>query len=127
MLRFPKWGGVKVKSKRCHIGEGVIFDSMYPEEIVIEDHAHVTMRCIVLTHNFDTKNTGTGYWSKGHVHICEGAFIGANTVICNTVRIGKWSVVGAGSVVTKDIPDYEVWGGNPARFIKKREGFDIEG
>ena len=29
--------------------------------------------------------------------------------------------VGAGSVVTKDIPDYEVWAGNPARFIKKRE------
>lgn len=122
-VKFSKLGGVNVKGSRCHIGEGVIFDSLYPEEIVIENHVHVTMRCIILTHNFNTKNRGTKYWSKGHVHICEGAFIGANTVICNTVRIGKWAVVGAGSVVTKDIPDYEVWGGNPAHFIKKRDVF----
>ena len=35
--------------------------------------------------------------------------------------IGEGAVVGAGFVVTKDIPDYEVWAGNPARFIRKRE------
>ena len=50
----------------------------------------------------------------------DNCFIGANTVICNPVTIGANSVVGAGSVVTKDIPDNEIWGGNPAHFIKKR-------
>lgn len=41
-------------------------------------------------------------------------------VICNAVRIGENAIVGAGSVVTKDIPDNEIWAGNPARFIRKR-------
>ena len=39
--------------------------------------------------------------------------------ICKSVTIGVHSVVGAGSVVTKDIPDYEVWCGVPAKFVKK--------
>ena len=43
-----------------------------------------------------------------------------NTIICNSVRIGKGAIVGAGSVVTKDIPPYQVWAGNPAHFIKER-------
>lgn len=53
------------------------------------------------------------------VYIKEGAFIGAQSIILKGVTIGKRSVVGAGSVVTKSIPDGEVWGGNPARFIRK--------
>lgn len=55
------------------------------------------------------------------VHICEGAFIGACAIILKGVTVGKHSIVGAGSVVTKDIPDNEVWAGNPAKFIKKIE------
>lgn len=48
------------------------------------------------------------------------AFIGTNTIVCADVTIGEGAVVGAGSIVTKDIPPYEIWAGNPARFIKKR-------
>lgn len=44
-----------------------------------------------------------------------------NTLVVKPVTIGKNSIVGAGSIVTKDIPDNEVWAGNPARFIRKRE------
>lgn len=53
--------------------------------------------------------------------IKEGAFIGAHSIILKGVTIGKHSIVGAGSVVTKDIPDGEVWAGNPAHFIKRLE------
>lgn len=119
MLNYPNWG-VNIVDNHCFVGEGIIFDSLYPEQITIEKHAHLTMRCIVLTHHLDTTDAGIR-WRKGKVHICEGAFIGANSIICNSVRIGKWAIVGAGSVVTKDIPDHEIWGGNPARFIKKRD------
>ena len=53
------------------------------------------------------------------VIIKKGAFIGGHSIILKGVEIGEYAVVGAGSVVTKNIPDNEVWGGNPAKFIKK--------
>ena len=55
------------------------------------------------------------------VLIKEGAFIGACSIILKGVTIVKHSVIGAGSVVTKDVPDYEIWAGNPAVFIRKIE------
>ena len=51
--------------------------------------------------------------------IREGAFIGAHAIILKGVTIGRHSVVGAGSVVTRDVPDNEIWGGNPAKYIKQ--------
>lgn len=53
------------------------------------------------------------------IHINEGVFIGAHSIILKGVEIGKYSVVGAGSVVASDIPAGEIWAGNPAKFIKK--------
>ena len=55
----------------------------------------------------------------GNVHVGEGAWIGAGTTIIPGVKIGKWSVVGAGSVVTKDIPDGVLAVGNRCKVIKK--------
>lgn len=49
----------------------------------------------------------------------DDVFIGAGCYIMKGVTIGEKSIVAAGSVVTKSIPKMEVWGGNPARFIKK--------
>ncbi len=43
----------------------------------------------------------------------------ANAVIVGNVHIGSNSVIGAGSVVLSDVPENEIWAGNPARFIKK--------
>lgn len=55
------------------------------------------------------------------IHIKSGAFIGAHSIILKGVTIGNNSVIGAGSVVTKDIPNNEIWGGNPVRYIKTIE------
>lgn len=63
------------------------------------------------THNYD----------RGKVHICSGAYLGMCTLVVKPVTIGKNAIVGAGSVVTKNIPDNEVWAGNPAHFIRKIE------
>jgi acetyltransferase-like isoleucine patch superfamily enzyme len=51
--------------------------------------------------------------------IDDFAWIGGNSIILKGIRIGKGGVVGAGSVVTKDIPDLTLYAGNPAKFIKK--------
>jgi acetyltransferase-like isoleucine patch superfamily enzyme len=55
---------------------------------------------------------------KEKVIIGPKSFIGSNVIILKGVSIGEGSVVGAGSVVTHSIPSYELWAGNPARFIK---------
>lgn len=51
--------------------------------------------------------------------ICDDVFIGCRSIILKGVTIGARSIIAAGSVVTKDVPADEIWGGNPAQFIKK--------
>ena len=53
------------------------------------------------------------------VKIGKGAFIGAGVTILKGVEIGECSIIGAASVITKNVPPYEIWAGNPAKFIKK--------
>lgn len=48
----------------------------------------------------------------------KGASIGANATILAGITIGENSLIGAGSVVTKDVPENEIWIGNPAKFLK---------
>ena len=111
-----------MKDENCtFIGEGVIFDSLYPANIEIGAHVHVTMGCIFLTHSLDTSISNGIVWKQSRIKIGEYAFIGARTIICSNVEIGENSIIGAGSVVTKNIPPNEIWAGNPARFIKKRK------
>lgn len=51
----------------------------------------------------------------------DEAVIGGNVTVLPHIKIGKRAIIGAGSVVTEDIPEGEVWVGNPARFLKKVE------
>jgi acetyltransferase-like isoleucine patch superfamily enzyme len=47
----------------------------------------------------------------------EGCTIGANAVVVAGHNVGRWAMIGAGAVVTRNIPDYTLWFGNPARFV----------
>lgn len=112
-----RMAGVNIKGK-CWIGEDVIFDSMYPENIEIDEGALIAMRSIILSHFYDHVNDK---FIKGHVHIGKRAYIFANSIICQPCTIGDYSLVAAGGVVTKDIPPRQIWGGVPIKFIKERE------
>lgn len=58
--------------------------------------------------------------------IKKHAFIGAHSIILKGVTIGEGAVIGAGSVVTKNVDDFEIWAGNPARFIRRlRKSEDV--
>lgn len=61
---------------------------------------------------------------KGDTVIGNDVWLGRESVVMPGVKIGDGAIIAAYSVVTKDIPPYSVFGGNPARFIKKR--FDDE-
>lgn len=106
------------------MGEGIVLDTNYPEDIIIEEGVTLTTRCIIVTHFVEIDNNEQRHYSRGKVVIKKKAYIGANTVICKPVTIGEGAIIGASSVVTKDIPPFEVWAGNPARFIRKREKND---
>ena len=63
-------------------------------------------------------------WHSKKTTIGNDVWIGVKAIIKAGVSIGDGAVIGAGSVVTKDVPAYEIWGGNPAKLIRKR--FDDE-
>jgi acetyltransferase-like isoleucine patch superfamily enzyme len=56
----------------------------------------------------------------GEIHVGEDVWIGSHSVILKGVTIGKGSVIGACSLVNKSIPEYQIWAGCPARFIRNR-------
>jgi acetyltransferase-like isoleucine patch superfamily enzyme len=56
-------------------------------------------------------------WEVGPIRVRYGAAIGANSTILPGVTIGRWSMVGSGSVVTRDVPDHALVLGNPARRV----------
>lgn len=81
--------------------------------VFIADHNHkyADLSMPVCKQDVDCKNTDM-------VIIGEGSWLGTNVVVVGNVRIGKHCVIGANAVVTKDIPDYSVAVGIPAKVIK---------
>lgn len=56
-------------------------------------------------------------WTVGRTHVRLGAALGAGTIVITGVTIGRWALVGSGTVVTRDVPDYALLVGNPGRVI----------
>ena len=91
--------------------------------VCIEDDVILAQNVVLsgLNHGFEDINTPIHQQpiNTHKIIVKSGAWIGANAVIVAGSTIGKNSVVAAGSVVVKDVPDYSVVGGNPARIIKQ--------
>lgn len=63
----------------------------------------------------------------GCVEVGDGTFIGVNATVLPRLKIGRWVTIGAGAVVTKDVPDYAVVAGNPARVIRSNAVASMDG
>lgn len=84
--------------------------------ITIEDNVQIAANVQLISNNHDEYDRQI--LTCRPVLICEGAWIGAGATILPGVRVGKHAIVGAMSVVTKDVPDYAVVVGSPARVVK---------
>ena len=88
--------------------------------IEFEDGVMVAPGVRIATINHDMNNRHTIY-TYGKVTIKKNAWLGMNVTICPGVTVGKYAVVAAGAVVTKDVPDYAVVGGVPAKVIRMQD------
>ena len=127
-------GAYAVTCSKIHLGKNVIIrpNTMLfadPREgdagrIIIENDVMLGagVHIYVSNHRFDLANKNIinqGHYPAQTVVLKEGCWLGANVVVLPGITIGKNSVVGAGSVVTKSVPDFCVVVGCPARVVKK--------
>lgn len=114
--------GSKIQIGRAsQIGE----DSRIGSDTLIGDDVMMGLEVLILStgHRSDMPNVPPlhqPYLTDMPVIIEDEAWIGGRAIIMPGVRIGKGAIVGAGAVVTRDIPPYAVVGGVPARIIKMR-------
>ena len=104
--------------KDCMISWGAKLD-VYRGNIIIGDRCTITHGCVILSHDRSKKRFDLNDKGQGTVRLGNDVFIGVNSVILRDVTIGDYSIVGAGSVVTKDVPPNVVVAGNPAKIIRE--------
>lgn len=115
--------GVKI-GKQSHVARGVILDERNPELIEIGNGVAVTSGVMILCHQRDLTEYKPGMYAmhcpfkEGKVIVKDGAHLGIGSIIMPGVTIGEGAIIGAGSVVTRNIPPYCVAVGAPARVIK---------
>lgn len=91
-------------------------------DLKIGSNVLIASNVFICDYNHGTVNVDGSYLNNelilSHVEICDGVWIGQGAYILPGVTIGKNSIIGAGSVVTKSIPEYSIAVGNPAKVIK---------
>jgi acetyltransferase-like isoleucine patch superfamily enzyme len=99
-------------SKSTKISFWAIIDKSYPKGIHIDDESIIASGAMILTHDFC-------HGTYKHTTIGKKCFIGARSIILPGITIGDEVIVGAGSVVTKDVQPHCIVTGNPAKIIKE--------
>lgn len=121
LFRFKYGGKISIGN---HVGISNATLVSYQKDIIIEDYVFIGGGVRIYNTDFHSLDFDNRVFNPDEdiacatIHIKKGAFIGAGSTILKGVTIGEKSIVGANSVVTKSIPDGEIWAGNPAKHIK---------
>lgn len=124
--KYWKKAGVDVKGN-FKVGFGVYFDAGNAQLIHIDEGVWIAAQCLLLCHKRDLRNyrVGDDYnetpYHKKDIYLKKGCCLGMRTIVMPGVTIGEGAIVGAGSVVTKDVPAWTIATGNPAKVIKSIE------
>ncbi len=102
------------------------------DSVTIGDHVLIGGGVQIFDTNFHSTNPSVRTGGKetradvkkAPVFIGNNVFIGTNAIICKGVSIGDNAIIAAGSVVAKSVPENEIWGGNPAGFLKRLSPLD---
>jgi acetyltransferase-like isoleucine patch superfamily enzyme len=119
--KFYDAHGIKIGEDTI-IGEGVVLDGR--DKLTIGDHVDIASEVMIYNSQHDLSEEDFADPDKavlGKVEIGDYAFIGPRAILLPGVKIGKGAVVGAGAVVTKDVDDFKIVGGVPAKEIGERK------
>ena len=101
----------------CWIGESVWIDNL--EDVTIGDHVCLSQGVLLLTGNHDYTLPDFPY-RLGKIRIEDGAWIGAESVVCPGVTCSSHAILTVNSVATKNMEAWQIYSGNPASFVRKR-------
>lgn len=114
--------GKIVLGNNSYIGGHSIIQSVKDQKVVIGDNCSISHNVKIYTSNFVTDDVISGNknpkYSKGDVIIGNNCWIGSGVFIKENVKIGNFVVIGANSVVTRDVPDNSLVAGCPAKIIR---------
>ena len=111
--------------KNVFIGEYVRPDLNHSNLITIEDGVHIAADVRFLCHKKDLSGYclgdiyGQQPYKYGEIHLCKNCAIGTGSLVMPGVTVGEGAVVGAGSLITKDIPAWTMAVGRPAKVVKE--------
>jgi acetyltransferase-like isoleucine patch superfamily enzyme len=115
--------GAKV-GRGVFVGDYVRVDLNHSDLLIIEDGVHIAGDVRLLCHKKDLSNYTKGDiygmqpYKYGKIHLCKNCAIGTGSLVMSGVTVGEGAVVGAGSLVTKDIPAWTIATGRPAKVVK---------
>ncbi|MEO9894566.1 DapH/DapD/GlmU-related protein [Aurantibacter sp.] len=129
---FFKYDGVWQEKKSIIIKDNVFIGANcefnISDKIVIGEESMIASGCKFIDHNHSTellpKRERKGD-SRKKILIGKDVWLGVDVIVLAGVSLGDGCIVGAGAVISKSIPPYEIWGGVPAKKIKDRKLYDL--
>jgi len=129
---FPSWRvtihrlrGVEV-GKNVFIGTEVFIDDADPSLVIIEDEVTIIAQSTILGHTYIPKHFSSFFEKREKTTIKHGAYLALGTKVLPGVTIGEYAIVGACSLVTKDVPAYTMVVGIPAKPVRTYRLEDID-